>query len=90
MKHEDIWDLMLPPHQSHCEAGKATPAGIHTVLRSLPRCQSPVCISGDCAAASKSGCLGGGQAYLLCKRDWKAQLITSPCHTAITRGEMTE
>lgn len=42
----------------------------------------------------KPACLGcarlsGGQTQLLCKKDWEAQLITSPCHTAITRGEMT-
>lgn len=49
MKHEDMWDLVLPPQKSHCEPGQATSAGIHTVLRSLPRCQSLVCISGPCS-----------------------------------------
>lgn len=51
MKHEDIWDLVLPLQQSHCEPGQATSAGIYTVLRSLPRCQSLVPISGLCSSS---------------------------------------
>lgn len=60
----------------------------------------PVDVPKSCAhqrtvrRSGKPGCLSPahldvGQAYSLCARDWKAQLITSPCHTAITKGETT-
>lgn len=47
MKTSGIWSY--PPQQSRCEPGQAISAGIHTVLRSLPRCQSSVFVSGLCS-----------------------------------------
>lgn len=88
-RQKDIQDLVIAPQDSHCKPSQVTATRIPTVLRSLPRRpMTSVQQLGKLPASAVLASVGGRPSYFA-KKDWEAQLITSPCHTAITRGEMT-